>query len=86
VQSARPEGAPREMVAQSQREYSVRPVDAASRREQVASGREAERYYDEVPTRRPAAEIAFIERPRAREQSVLVYDNNVRREVRDVYR
>lgn len=85
VQSVRPEGGPREMAAQSQREYSVRPVESAPRREQ-GGGREAERYYDEVPTRRPAAEVAFIERPRAREQSVVVYDNDVRREVRDVYR
>jgi hypothetical protein len=83
VQSVRPEGDPRELTAQSQREYSVRPIDAP-RREQVG-GRDAERYYDEIPSRRP--DVAFIERPRAREESVVVvYDNDVRREVRDVYR
>lgn len=59
VQSVRPEGAPRELAAQSQREYSVRPVEATPRREQLV-GREAERYYDEVPTRRPFAEPVFI--------------------------
>lgn len=85
VQSVRPEGAPREIAAQPQREYSVRPVEAAPRREPVG-GREGERFYEEVPSRRPAAEVAFIERPRAREQSVLVYADDVRREVRDVYR
>jgi hypothetical protein len=85
VQSVRPEGAPRELDPRSQREYSVRPVEPAPRREQVV-GREVERYYDELPARRPPAEVAFIERPRAREQSVVVYDNDVRREVRDVYR
>ena len=86
VGSVRPEGTPRELAAQSQREYSVRPIDAP-RREQV-DGREVERYYDEVPSRMPIPEanVSFIERPRAREQSVLAYENDVRREVRHVYR
>lgn len=84
VESVRPEGAPREVATQAQREYSVRPGEAP-RREQ-AGGREGGRYYEEAPIRRPTAEVAFIERPRAREQSVLVYADDVRREVRDVYR
>ncbi|KAG0649293.1 hypothetical protein D0Z07_4340 [Hyphodiscus hymeniophilus] len=96
VQSVRPEGAPRELAAQSQREYSVRPVEGP-RREHVGA-RDAERYYDEVPSRRPTADVpferprareqsvAFIERPRMRDESVVVYENDVRREVRDVYR
>ena len=83
-QSVRPEAVGREMAPQSQREFSVRPVESIARREQV-TGREVERYYDEIPTRRPA-EVAFVERPRAREQSVFVYADDVRREVRDVYR
>lgn len=76
--SVRPE-ARREMPIQSQREYSVRPVETMPRREHVA-GAEPERYYDEVPRARPA-EVAFIERPRAREASVVVYADDVRREV-----
>jgi hypothetical protein len=74
--SVRPE-ARREVIPQSQREFSVRPIDSIPRRQQVPVA--DERYYEEVP-RRPA-EIAFIERPRARESSVLVYANDVRREV-----
>ncbi|KAF8859112.1 hypothetical protein BDZ45DRAFT_621540 [Acephala macrosclerotiorum] len=76
--SVRPE-ARREIVPQSQREFSVRPVDMPPRREQLV-GAEGERYYEEVPRGR-AAEIAFIERPRARESSVLVYADDVRKEV-----
>ncbi|PBP24764.1 hypothetical protein BUE80_DR004299, partial [Diplocarpon rosae] len=93
VQSVRPEGPPREyaasvrpearreMIPQVQREYSVRPVDAipVPRRQIVAEG---ERYYEEEAMRRPA-EVAFIERPRAREASVMMYADDVRR---DVYR
>ena len=75
--SVRPE-ARREVIPQSQREFSVRPMEAIPRRQVpvVDDGR----YYEEVPSRRPA-EIAFIERPRARESSVLVYADDVRREV-----
>ena len=88
LQSVRPEGPPeeyaasmrpegrREVLSQSQREYSVRPSDLAPRREPVPE----ERYYGREPSRRPA-EIAFIERPRARESSVLVYADDVRREI-----
>ncbi len=76
--SVRPE-ARREVVPQSQREFSVRPVDTIPRREQMVAP-EGERFYEEVPSRRPA-EIAFIERPRARESSVLVYADDARREV-----
>ena len=79
--SVRPE-ARHEMPIRSQREYSVRPVESIPRREQ-AVGPNPERYYEEVPRGR-AAEIAFIERPRARESSVVVYADDVRREV--VYR
>ncbi len=75
--SVRPE-ARREVIPQSQREFSVRPMDAIPRRQQVPVV-DDERFYEEVP-RRPA-EIAFIERPRARESSVLVYADDVRREV-----
>jgi hypothetical protein len=42
--------------------------------------REGERYYEDISDRR-LAEVAFIERPRARESSVLVYADDVRREV-----
>ncbi|PMD47584.1 hypothetical protein L207DRAFT_506575 [Hyaloscypha variabilis F] len=75
--SVRPE-ARREVIPQSQREFSLRPMDTIPRRQVpvVDDGR----YYEEVPSRRPA-EIAFIERPRARESSVLVYADDVRREV-----
>lgn len=68
----------REMVPQTQREYSVRPMESALRREYMPV-QEGERYYEEVAPRRPA-EIAFIERPRAREASVVVYADD-RREV-----
>jgi hypothetical protein len=57
VQSVRPEGS-REMASQVQREYSVRPIEPP-RRHQVG-GREAEIYYEEIPGRRPAAEVAFM--------------------------
>ena len=91
LQSVRPEPPPREYAtsirpearreapAQSQREFSVRPAEAMPRRE-LAAGPDPERYYDEVPRGRPA-EVAFIERPRAREASVVVYSDDVRREV-----
>lgn len=75
--SVRPE-ARREVIATPQREYSVRP-EAMHRREQVMVP-EGERYYEEVAGRRPV-DVAFIERPRARESSVMVYADNVRREV-----
>lgn len=75
--SVRPE-VHREVIPQGQREFSVRPMDAIPRR-QVPLVND-DRYYEEAPIRRPA-EIAFIERPRARESSVLVYANDVRREV-----
>jgi hypothetical protein len=90
LQSVRPEPPPREyassvrpevrreVIPQSQREFSVRPMDAIPRRQVPVV--EDDRYYEEVPSRRPA-EIAFIERPRARESSVLVYADDVRREV-----
>jgi hypothetical protein len=67
------------MVPQSQREFSVRPVDSLNRREQVPLSK-GERYYEEVPTQR-AAPVAFIERPRAREASVVVYADDVRSQV-----
>jgi hypothetical protein len=76
--SVRPE-ARREVISQTQREYSVRPVDAMPPRREQVVGPDGERYYEEIPTRRPA-EIAFIERPRAREASVMVYADD-RREV-----
>lgn len=91
IQSVRPEPPPREyatsvlpearreMPVQSQREFSLRPAESIPRREHAA-GPERERYYDEVPRGR-AAEVAFIERPRARESSVVVYADDVRREV-----
>jgi hypothetical protein len=86
LQSVRPEPVVREMAPPSQREISVRPIDPnPPRREHVLAGRENEVYYDDVPNRRPA-EVAFIERPHAREQSVLVYPDGMRRGVRDVYR
>lgn len=74
--SVRPE-ARREVPMQSQREYSLRPGESIVRRDH-AVGVENERYYDDG--RRPA-EVAFIERPRAREASVIVYADDVRREV-----
>jgi hypothetical protein len=76
--SVRPE-ARREIPVQSQREFSVRPADSAPRRDPVP-GPESERYYDDISARR-GAEVAFIERPRARESSVVVYADDVRREV-----
>jgi len=63
----------------SQPEYSVRPLDSIPRREQIIAS-DSDRYYEEAPSRRPA-EVAFIERPRAREASVMVYADDVRREV-----
>jgi hypothetical protein len=74
--SVRPE-ARREVPMQSQREFSLRPGESITRRDH-AIGVENERYYDEG--RRPA-EVAFIERPRAREASVVVYADDVRREI-----
>jgi hypothetical protein len=53
-------------------------METAPRREYLPV-QEGERYYEELPPRRPA-EIAFIERPRAREASVVVYADD-RREV-----
>ncbi|TVY83028.1 hypothetical protein LSUE1_G002434 [Lachnellula suecica] len=91
LQSVRPEAPPREyassvhpdarreMVPQGQREFSVRPVDSLNRREQVPVAK-GERYYEEVLGQRPPP-VAFIERPRARESSVLVYADDARREV-----
>jgi hypothetical protein len=91
LQSVRPEAPPREyatsvhpearreMVPQPQREYSARPAEAIPRREHLTAP-EGERYYEEVQGRRPV-EVAFIERPRARESSVMVYADDVRREV-----
>lgn len=76
--SVRPE-ARREMIPQAQREFSVRPIDSLNRREQVPVGK-GERFYEEVSGQRPAP-VAFIERPRARESSVLVYADDVRREM-----
>jgi hypothetical protein len=76
--SVRPEGR-REVLPPGQREFSVRPGEGLSRREPVVVS-EGERYYDEVPGRRPA-EIAYMERPRAREASVVVYADDIRREV-----
>jgi len=76
--SVRPEGR-REMVPQPQREFSVRPVDSLNRREQVPLSK-GERYYEEVPAQR-SAPVAFIERPRAREASVVVYADDVRSQV-----
>lgn len=75
--SVRPEMR-REMVPQGQREYSLRPVETVQRREYLPV--QGEQYYDEAPLRRPA-EIQYIERPRQREGSVIVYADDVRREV-----
>lgn len=84
MQSVRPEAPPREYASSvrpevRQREFSVRPVESLNRREPapVAKG---ERYYEEAPGQRQPP-IAFIERPRAREASVMVYENDTRREV-----
>lgn len=78
--SVRPE-ARREIIPQSQREYSVRPGEVIPRREHVMAPGD-ERYYEEVPRARLGpSEVAFIERPRAREASVVVYADDVRREV-----
>lgn len=78
--SVRPE-ARREIIPQSQREYSMRPGEVIPRREHVMAPGE-DRYYEEVPRGRLGpSEIAFIERPRAREASVVVYADDVRREV-----
>ncbi|KAH8656158.1 hypothetical protein BGZ60DRAFT_417900 [Tricladium varicosporioides] len=83
LQSVRPEGpreyAPREIVQRVERAYSVVPVDASGRRETMPPPG-GERYYEEPPRGRPS-EVAFIERPRARESSVVVYADDVRREV-----
>ncbi|KAH6673573.1 hypothetical protein B0J14DRAFT_591060 [Halenospora varia] len=84
LQSVRPEGppreyAPREIVQRAERAYSAVPVDASGRRE-VMPPPGGERYYEEAPRGRPS-EVAFIERPRARESSVVVYADDVRREV-----
>ncbi|KAH7313076.1 hypothetical protein BKA65DRAFT_517231 [Rhexocercosporidium sp. MPI-PUGE-AT-0058] len=77
--SVRPMDPPLVAIPQSQREYSVRPVDPALRREPVTIP-EGGRYYEEPIGHQPA-EVAFIERPRARESSVMVYADDVRREV-----
>ncbi|KAK0102142.1 hypothetical protein ONS96_006106 [Cadophora gregata f. sp. sojae] len=77
--SVRPMDPPHSAIPQSQREYSVRPVEPVIRREPPAIP-EGGRYYEEPAGRQPA-EIAFIERPRARESSVMVYADDVRREV-----
>lgn len=88
--SIRPEAPPREyaasvrpevyrtMIPQGQREYSVRPMEAP-RREVIPIADDG-RYYEEAPRGRPV-EVAYIERPRAREASVVVYADDVRREV-----
>ncbi len=55
---------------------SRRPVEGAREPAPAVAGG----YYEQVPARRPA-EVAFIERPRAREASVVVYADDVRREV-----
>jgi len=77
--SVRPMDPPHGAIPQSQREYSVRPMEPIIRREPVAIP-EGGRYYEEPAGRQPA-EVAFIERPRARESSVMVYADDVRREV-----
>ncbi|KAH7384853.1 hypothetical protein BKA64DRAFT_681591 [Cadophora sp. MPI-SDFR-AT-0126] len=77
--SVRPMDPPQGAIPQAQREYSVRPVEQFVRREPVTIP-EGGRYYEE-PAGRQAAEVAFIERPRARESSVMVYADDVRREV-----
>jgi hypothetical protein len=66
----------REVVPQGYREYSTRPSEVVQRREYAPV--QMEGYYEE---RRPAQEIAFIERPRAREASVVVYTDDGRREM-----
>lgn len=73
LSSVRPEGPPREYAS------SVRPEEGSIRREVMAPPK-GDRYYEEVPRGRPA-EIAFVERPRARESSVIVYADDVRREM-----
>ncbi|KAG9245739.1 hypothetical protein BJ878DRAFT_540952 [Calycina marina] len=79
--SVRHEG--RREVVQSQREYSVRPSEVREsvlrRRDEVPDG---ERFHGEAPIRRPA-EVTYIDRPRLREGSVIVYGDD-RREI--VYR
>ena len=89
LQSVRPEAPPREyassvrpggrreVMSQSQREYSVRPAEHPSQGQQITEGA---RYYEEATTRRPA-EVTYIDRPRAREPSVMVYADEPRREV-----
>lgn len=68
----------REAISAGQREYSVRPVETLQRREYLPA--HEGQYYEEAPLRRPT-EISYIERPRQREGSVMVYADNVRREV-----
>ncbi|CAG8982492.1 hypothetical protein HYALB_00002272 [Hymenoscyphus albidus] len=74
--SVRPEVPPREYAS------SVRPEaqdDGHIRRGAMAPPK-GERYYEEAPRCRPS-EIAFVERPRARESSVVAYADDVRREL-----
>jgi len=72
--SIRPE-ARREVIMQPQRDFGVRSTEHVVQREPIP---DVERYYEEGP-RRPA-EVTYIERPRAREASVMVYEDDSRRE------
>lgn len=73
--SVRPEGR-REVNSHGQREYSVRP----SQQRPVYADMQGDQHYEEMPSRRPA-EMVYVERPGAREGSVMVYADDVRREV-----
>lgn len=77
--SVRPE-ARREVIVQPQREFSVHPSEHGLQRDPIP---DVPRYYEDAPSRRPA-EVTYIERPRAREASGMVYGDDSRRE--PVYR
>jgi hypothetical protein len=69
----------REIVPMSQREYSVRPMEAPVRREFMPPPGE-ERYYEQAPRGRPV-EVGYADAPRVREPSVVVYAEEPRREM-----
>ncbi|RFU35617.1 hypothetical protein B7463_g688, partial [Scytalidium lignicola] len=75
--SVRPE-ARREMVTQSQREYSVRPIETVPRREHLAPVPAGERYYDD--SRQRPNEVTYVDRPPPMESADVVYMDDGRRE------
>lgn len=68
----------RERPAASVREYSARPMEIVPSRDHTTD----RVYYD--PGRR-SDEIAYIEHPRQREASVIVYTDGAQRELRELY-